>query len=385
MFYDKDILNLIEDTLNLTSIEDYGIVFNGEIGFYDSDWIKEHMGMEVTPFAVTNLNFNREIFGDYVGRYAMGFLCDVEHRQNYYEIFNQVMETLQSELQVIDNSKCAIFVTSFEVGEDLNSGDGDGKYYFDVTMNFNVRILPQGAYSGIEKVVKLGNEEIIARSLKIEHGKMDFSNIPSTQNGTLDNINKALNNGILVIETYVNSDKIKNLLNVNKIGIKENIEISFGDLQIVKEDFSYDGYLFSNNMEESLVVYLYFSLSGYKNTITIDGLTIPIVSDAINMGVVTEPYRTINSNISKNIYTGRTRAYSFVVAETFNTTQQTVLNKLYANLLNDEEEAPLFEVTITLYGQTPITKTLLLTDIQKSSKDGGRGMITLQFVDGVDL
>lgn len=383
MFYDKQILSFIQSKLNtFASNGNYDLVFDGEVGFYDEDWIKEHLGTNTTPFVLTDLGFSKEANDDYVGKYSIGMLAKSKKREDYFEIIDDTLESIMNKTSSFEGLNMVFSVTRLDVGEDITSGNGFGDYSFEILINIAVRILESG-YNGTQRVITIDGVNIRHKGIKIEHGKMEISNIDPTPSGTIDNVNRLLNNGMLVIEAYIDSDKVKSLLDVNKIGIANDIEIKFGNLSVVDEIFDYDGYMISNEQGNSLTVFLYFSLKRIRNTITINGITVPIISDGITMGVVSEPFRTPNSNITKNVYIGKARSYAFVVAETYNSNAQTLIDELYAQLLGDDEKAPLYNVTITFNGKAPITKRLLLSEIQKSSKDGK--MITLQFMDGVDL
>jgi len=391
---DEIIVNEIEAKLNeLAHNFELDNQFIGEVGYYDHDWLTKHINSIVIPFVLTNIGFTKEptVYGRYNGRYALAFLMQSKDR----EVLYQIMKTFVNDLTTFDftyeDKKYITMPTSYDMGVDFEGGDGVGGYYFEVLINLTIT-QSFGVLSGKDRTITFDGVEIPNKSIKFEHGKLDLSNIDNGFEGYTDDINKYTNTASVIIETYMtqNNPILQDFLRLDKTNQTANLSIKYGDFEVLNDTFTYDGHLLSNKDDDDAMIFLYFSKSEKKNEIVIynqndEPIVVPISSYGIGTNMLSEPHTKPNTNLGKAIFYGRVRSYVFVVSESFATSNIEFFDILYNQLLDDEVEAPLMNIGIRLNERPERIKTLLLTDIQKSSKDGGRAFLTLSFADGSDI
>lgn len=391
---DEIIVSELETKLNILA-EEYELdnQFVGEVGYYDHDWLTKHINSLVIPFVLTNIGFTKEptVYGRYNGRYALAFLVQSKHRDTVYNLMRKFVDDLTEFDFVDDDKKYITMPTSYDMGVDFEGGDGIGDYFFEVLINLTIT-QSHDMLNGKDRVITFNDIEIPHKSIKFEHGKLDLANVDNDINGYTDEINKFTNNSSIIIEAFMtkSSTILQDFLLLNKTSQSSTLKISFGDYEVVNDTFTYDGHMIANRDDEDVKIFLYFSKTEKKTVIKVynqenEAFTIPVVSYTIGNGSITEPHTKPNTNEATNLFYGRLRNYAFVISEDFSNDNEEIFDFLFEQLLGDEAGIPLISVGIQLNNRPEKIKTLMITDIQKSSKDGGRSFITINFVDGSDL
>ena len=76
-------------------------------------------------------------------------------------------------------------------------------------------------------------------------------------------------------------------------------------------------------------------VAGNPNTFTIDGLAFPVIDYSIGVKNITKTISVPNSNLTKEVYLGKSRAYVFNVLKTNTSTFTTLYNKLVNSLMGE--------------------------------------------------
>lgn len=372
-------LDHIEWLLNTIATElEYDILFKGSIDTVDIDWRRKYFGVDYTPFVLATHQFeptqDRDGIQFNYTIYAMPYEKD---REKIQEIYDMLFKELNGSFDINDNK-----ISTRPINRDfglkfIEGSNGLGHYRFEAVFRFS----GTSTYFyklGKDVVLKLDDEIIPINSFKYDHGKVSYVNKISPHEGTN---NHNLNTNLLVIETplnKVNPAISEYLAQGQKVNIDVNIELLAGTYQIINDVYQYTGFTISASTDDvSVSAYLYFAYKSDKLAITINGEEIPILDYAIANKNETLSMQTPQSNLIKNIYLSKARAYSFNIGEEYGSA---LMARFINDLAGETEILPVYDVTIKLYG-LEITKTLILDEIVKESKETANTVLKVSFVE----
>lgn len=377
MIKSKDIMNYIEGKLNSIAQENnFDIIFNGGVDVVDVDWRRKKFDIDQTPFSLATQNFE-VVNGNIEFRYALYIMPFSDDRQQ----IEFIMEELYSELSnnnivMIEGWQISTRPVDITYGGDFSEGSGLGNQRFEVLLNFEG--YATNYYTTRNLTLKVDGNELPILSLKYDNGKISYINKTSVVES---NNAHNLNTNILVIETplgELNNNALELISSRQKVNIEKEIELKINDNVIIDDIYEFDGFTFATSTSDQVMVaYLYFSYGKDKSFIEINGEQIPILDYAISSKNETLPHATLNSNIVKNLWLGKARAYAFNIAED---NEYEVLSLLYDDLVTENERVPIYNVKINLNG-IEFEKSLILDEITKQSKDSANTVLTVTFVE----
>ena len=179
MGYNEELLSKIQSELNIiaSSFLDNKIVFDGEVAFYDYDWIKKQYNKDITPFALTLENSDTTIEGKPIttNQYAIGFLCKEKFRDTYNAIFNLFKDTMIDYTFVESGFTYTINgVNNFQSSVAFNDGSGKGEKLFEQLIGLEVTIM-YGLITGKDVSVSFQDIPLPFRSFKILSGVSSYA------------------------------------------------------------------------------------------------------------------------------------------------------------------------------------------------------------------
>lgn len=274
----------------------------------------------------------------------------------------------------------------FSVAADPNNVEFTINTPFDNTSSdyFKIQAINSGFfYIEVSEIQGISMKEMNFVSLKLSQGSPFFVNIDKSITGKTQNVKNTVRNNF-VVEVPVSQEIINTFLskarkNVNQV---TNIDMRFKEFNYLISDMMiFDGYEFTNRKNSIATVNLFFRQAPEVSYIIINGALIPIVDYAITMETAVETTKKLGSNILKSNYTGKVKAYSFVISEDFYD-----IDKFYDELLLDDENAPIYNVGIDIVKKrTVINKTLILTNISKETNGiNAKSVIVLKFMESRD-
>lgn len=382
MGYNEELLSKIQSELNIiaSSFLDNEIVFDGEVAFYDYDWIKKQYNKDITPFALTLENSDTTIEGKPIttNQYAIGFLCKEKFRDTYNEIFNLFKDTMIDYTFVESGFTYTINVNNFQSSVAFNDGSGKGEKLFEQLIGLEVTIM-YGLITGKDVSVSFQDIDLPLRSFKILSGVSSYASAGSN----FSDYSNFLNNKMtFVVEVFI-EPSIHNLLQYNSlVNVDGNLFFTIAGFAIIDGTSRFDGYEMAGEYNGVLTAYLYFTakiISGNPNTFTIDGLDFPVIDYSIGIKNITKTISVPNSNITKEVYLGKSRAYVFNVLKTDN---KLLFKPLYNKLLNSlmGEGSTSSEEFLTLgitFGNNTYTKQVMISEISDDSSNKGIWKITM--------
>jgi len=378
MGYNEVILSKIQSELNaiVASYVGSDLVFDGEVAFYDHDWIKKQYEKDITPFALTIESSDTTVDGkpETTNQYAIGFLCKEKDRAHYEAVFNDLYTTLTDYSFEQDNVYYTIRPTDTMSSVPFTEGSGKAEKRFEHIIRLEVVIL-EGLYTGKKMPITLDGSALPFRSFKILYGIASYA---SANTDYSNDANLHNNKATFVIEMIVLDTNVALLRNSNTAN-RNNYELIIGDLfDIVAR---YDGYEMAGEYNGVLTAYLYFTAiptSSNPHTFTIDGLTFPVIDWSIGMKNITKSLTITNSNITKDVYLGKARAYVFNVLKTNITTLATLYNKILDSLIGDGGTIGNQYLTLGFnFGSTTYTKQVVISEISDDSSNKGIWKITM--------
>lgn len=382
MGYNEELLSKIQSELNIiaSSFLDNEIVFDGEVAFYDYDWIKKQYNKDITPFALTLENSDTTIEGKPIttNQYAIGFLCKEKFRDTYNEIFNLFKDTMIDYTFVESGFTYTINVNNFQSSVAFNDGSGKGEKLFEQLIGLEVTIM-YGLITGKDVSVSFQDIDLPLRSFKILSGVSSYASAGSNFS---DYYNLLNNKMTFVVEVFI-EPSIHNLLQYNSlVNVDGDLVFTIAGFAIIDGTSRFDGYEMAGEYNGVLTAYLYFTakiISGNPNTFTIDGLDFPVIDYSIGVKNITKTISVPNSNITKEVYLGKSRAYVFNVLKTDN---KLLFKPLYNKLLNSlmGEGSTSSEEFLTLgitFGNNTYTKQVMISEISDDSSNKGIWKITM--------
>lgn len=374
----EDILQIIEGKLNELasrySDEEFNIVFDGSLGFYHHEWVKEKFDTNITPYVLTtNLwDIDKSIPDGINFRFTLGVIPFSKDRNLMEVIFADLQKELKFE--VAENGNNVFFrPTSFNTFRDFSEGSGRGIQRFELLFEFEGNSNSVLGGEAIEFL--LDNEEIPIQSFKYEQAKTNFYG--------KDEIDTGINDDVLIIESILGKDSfvLEELLSKhNKSSIKKNISLKINEIEVISGIYSFENYTISYSKDlEAFVVYLYFMKYVKGLTIEIETDQIKVISYSVATASDLEGHLSLDTNISSSLWTGSARAFSFVVEEDYN---NGVVQTLVRGMFDEIELEPTYNIKI-IYGQNDeiFEKVMLLKEISGE----GSGTLQLVFVDLGDV
>lgn len=383
MGYNEELLSKIQSELNIiaSSFLDNEIVFDGEVAFYDYDWIKKQYNKDITPFALTLENSDTTIEGKPIttNQYAIGFLCKEKFRDTYNAIFNLFKDTMIDYTFVESGFTYTINVNNFQSSVAFNDGSGKGEKLFEQLIGLEVTIM-YGLKTGKDVSVSFQGIDLPFRSFKILSGVSSYASASSNFN---DDYNMLNNKMTFVVEVFI-EPSINNLLRYNSlVNVDGELEFYISDFgDIITAISRYDGYEMAGEYNGVLTAYLYFTakaVSGNPNTFTIDGLEFPVIDYSIGVKNITKTISVPNSNLTKEVYLGKSRAYVFNVLKTRNTLSfATLYNKLVNSLMGEGSTSSEEFLTLGItFGTNTYTKQVMISEISDDSSNKSIWKITM--------
>ena len=382
MGYNEELLSKIQSELNIIASSFLGneIVFDGEVAFYDYDWIKKQYNKDITPFALTLENSDTTIEGKPIttNQYAVGFLCKDKLRDTYNAIFELFKDTMIDYTFVEDGFTYTINVNNFQSSVAFNDGSGKGEKLFEQLIGLEVTIM-YGLKTGKDVSVSFQSITLPFRSFKILSG---ISSYASASSNFSNNSNLFNNKMTFVVEVFI-EPSINQLLEYNSlVNVDGDLVFSIANFGVIIDDPArFDGYEMAGEYNGVLTAYLYFTakgISGNPNTFTIDGLAFPVIDYSIGIKNITKTISVPNSNLTKEVYLGKSRAYVFNVLKTDTLTFATLYNKLVSSLMGDGSTANEEFLTLGInFGTTTYTKQVMISEISDDSSNKGIWKITM--------
>ncbi len=382
MGYNEELLSKIQSELNIiaSSFLDNEIVFDGEVAFYDYDWIKKQYNKDITPFALTLENSDTTIEGKPIttNQYAIGFLCKEKFRDTYNAIFNTFKDTMIDYTFVESGFTYTINVNNFQSSVAFNDGSGKGEKLFEQLIGLEVTIM-YGLKTGKDVSVSFQDIPLPFRSFKILSGVSSYASAGANFS---DNSNFLNNKMTFVVEVFI-EPSISQLLQYNSlVNVDGFIVFSIAGFgEIIDYNSRFDGYEMAGEYNGVLTAYLYFTakaVSGNPNTFTIDGLAFPVIDYSIGVKNITKTISVPNSNLTKEVYLGKSRAYVFNVLKTSTSTFTTLHNKLVNSLMGEGSASSEEFLTLGItFGTTTYTKQVMISEISDDSSNKGIWKITM--------
>ena len=382
MGYNEELLSKIQSELNIisTTLSSGEIVFDGEVAFYDYDWIKKQYNKDISPFALTLENSDTTIEGKPIttNQYAIGFLCKEKFRDTYNEIFNAFKDTMIDYTFVESGFTYTINVTNFQSSVAFNDGSGKGEKLFEQLIGLEVTIM-YGLKTGKDVSVVFENITLPFRSFKILSGVSSYASASADFSDTYNFLNNKMT---FVVEVFI-EPSIHHLLKYNSlVNVDGDLVFSIANFGVIINDGArFDGYEMAGEYNGVLTAYLYFTakgISGNPNTFTIDGLAFPVIDYSIGIKNITKTISVPNSNLTKEVYLGKSRAYVFNVLKTNTSTFATLYNKLVSSLMGEGSTASEEFLTLGInFGTTTYTKQVMISEISDDSSNKGIWKITM--------
>lgn len=391
MITNSSIKNLIETMLNENAGDlSYDKMFKGEVSTYTHEWAQRWFEEPINPFCLEPTS--REPINDgldsYRFRFTLFILAFAEDKNIILEIVNGLVNSFSSNENIeVQGNKLSFEPYLQEYGPDFSEGSGHGIKRFEVSLSFSI-VANSNVYNTKDILFKMGGVEIPVISIKQTHGKIDYVNIEKTESGYENNVNSALNTNALVVEAAVfKGGPVESLINTNqKTNVVRVLDLDIGDIEIIEqEDYTYRGYEISNRRNNLVTVYLFFERAKKEATITINGLTVPILTHAVSTVFLTTPHNQPNVSAIKNLYLGnKTTAYTFNIADS--SVNQDFIDEMYSLMLDSSDIInPFIDVELTIRDGVVYTKNLVITDITKEVVDGKDSYLSIKFLDGGDL
>ena len=388
MGFNENLLGVIQSKLGtITTALSLDITFDGEVAFYNYDWIKKQFNKDITPFALTlessvPLNEGKSII---TNQYAIGFVCKESRRSDYNDIFEALYNDLVNYSFTEDGYTYYIRPTGKQSSVPFNEGSGKAEKRFEELINIEVVIVSSDLVSGKYVEIQWNGSKINARSFKILNGISSYAFTNAKPYADAKNLN--VNKATFVVECFVGGSIIPFLQINTNANIVKQLFIAFtddngGEAIIYEDNASYDGYELSGEYNGVLTAFLYFTsktISGNPSAFTIDGLAFPIIDYSISIKNITKQIITPNSNMLKEVYLGKARAYVVNVLKTDITGMTTLYNKLIKALMSNGEVLTdnFFNLTITFNGVgNSFTKQVALIEMSDSSENKGVWKIT---------
>ncbi len=382
MGYNEELLSRIQDELNIiaSSFLDNKIVFDGEVAFYDYDWIKKQFNKDISPFALTLENSDTTIEGKPIttNQYAIGFLCKEKFRDTYNEIFNTFKDEMIDYTFVESGFTYTINVNNFQSSVAFNDGSGKGEKLFEQLIGLEVTIM-YGLITGKDVSVSFDDITLPFRSFKILSGASSYASASSNFSDIYNYLNNKMT---FVVEVFI-EPSIHNLLQYNNlVNVDGELVFSIANFgAIIEGNSRYDGYEMAGEYNGVLTAYLYFTAkggAGNPNTFTIDGLAFPVIDYSIGVKNITKTINVPNSNLTKEVYLGKSRAYVFNVLKTNISTFATLHNKLVNSLMGEGSTASEEFLTLGItFGTNTYTKQVMISEISDDSSNKGIWKITM--------
>ena len=382
MGYNEELLSKIQSELNIiaSSFLDNEIVFDGEVAFYDYDWIKKQYNKDITPFALTLENSDTTIEGKPIttNQYAIGFLCKEKFRDTYNAIFNLFKDTMIDYTFVEDGFTYNINVNNFQSSVAFNDGSGKGEKLFEQLIGLEVTIM-YGLITGKDASVSFQDIPLPFRSFKILSGVSSYA---SASSNFSDNSNYINNKMTFVVEVFI-EPSIHNLLQYNSlVNVDGDLVFTIADFAIIDDNSRFDGYEMAGEYNGVLTAYLYFTakiISGNPNTFTIDGLDFPVIDYSIGVKNITKTINVPNSNLTKEVYLGKSRAYVFNVLKTnYKLPFKPLYNKLLNSLMGEGSTSSEEFLTLGInFGNIIYTKQVMISEISDDSSNKSIWKITM--------
>lgn len=387
MGYNENLLGVIQSKLGtITTALSLDITFDGEVAFYNYDWIKKQFNKDITPFALTLENSESANEGQPIitNQYAIGFVCKESRRTDYSVIFEALYNDLMNYSFTEDGFTYYIRPTGNQSSVPFNEGSGKAERRFEQLINIEVVIVLDGLMSGKNVEITWNGTNLNARSFKILNGISSYAFTSSKP--YLDTSNLNVNKTTFVVECFINATTSSLLQITNAVNNVKQLYISLhdssgGELTIHEDNASYDGYEMSGEYNGVLTAYLYFTskpITSNPSAFTIDGLAFPIIDYSISIKNITKQIITPNSNMLKEVYLGKARAYVVNVLKTDIIGMTAIYNKLIKALMSNGEVIAdnFFNLTITFYGNNVFAKQVVLLEINDSSENKGIWKIT---------
>lgn len=382
MGYNEELLSKIQSELNIiaSSFLDNEIVFDGEVAFYDYDWIKKQYNKDITPFALTLENSDTTIEGKPIttNQYAIGFLCKEKFRDTYNQIFNAFKDTMIDYTFVESGFTYTINVNNFQSSVAFNDGSGKGEKLFEQLIGLEVTIM-YGLKTGKDVSVSFQDIPLPFRSFKILSGVSSYASAGSNFS---DNSNYLNNKMTFVVEVFI-EPSIHNLLQYNSlVNVDGDLVFTIADFAIIDDTSRFDGYEMAGEYNGVLTAYLYFTAKGVRgnpNTFTIDGLDFPVIDYSIGVKNITKTISVPNSNLTKEVYLGKSRAYVFNVLKTnYKLPFKPLYNKLLNSLMGEGSTSSEEFLTLGInFGNIIYTKQVMISEISDDSSNKGIWKITM--------
>ena len=384
MGYNEELLSRIQDELNIiaSSFLDNEIVFDGEVAFYDYDWIKKQFNKDISPFALTLENSDTTIEGKPIttNQYAIGFLCKEKFRDKYNEIFNAFKDTMIDYTFVESGFTYTINVNNFQSSVAFNDGSGKSEKLFEQLIGLEVTIM-YGLKTGKDISLSFQGTSLPFRSFKILSGVSSYAGAGSNFSDTSNLLNNKMT---FVIEVFI-EPSISQLLQYNSLLVNVDGVLFFhiADIgYIINANSRFDGYEMAGEYNGVLTAYLYFTakaVSGNPNTFTIDGLDFPVIDYSIGVKNITKTINVPNSNLTKEVYLGKSRAYVFNVLKTnYKLPFKPLYNKLLNSLMGEGSTSSEEFLTLGInFGNIIYTKQVMISEISDDSSNKGIWKITM--------
>lgn len=390
MGFNENLLGIIQSKLGtITTALSLDITFDGEVAFYNYDWIKKQFNKDITPFALTLENSESANEGESIitNQYAIGFVCKESRRSDYNDIFEALYNDLVNYSFTEDGYIYYIRPTGKQSSVPFNEGSGKAEKRFEELINIEVVIVGEEIASGKNMLFKWNGTTFKARSFKILNGVSSYAFTNAKPYNDSQNLN--VNKMTFVLECFVDDTisytfltKNFSVNNVKQLFISINSNNGDNEYIIHEDNASYDGYDFAGEYNGVLTAFLYFTskaVSSNPSAFTIDGTSFPIIDYSISIKNITKQIITPNSNMLKEVYLGKARAYVVNVLKTDIIGMTTLYNKLIKALMSNGEVITdnFFNLTITFNGVgNSFTKQVALIEMSDSSENKGVWKIT---------
>ena len=386
----KKLLIYVQNLLNDISIDmEFDIQFKGYNDYVDVEWRRKMVGVNYTPFSLIANNYQELQVGTVIDfRYSLYIMPFEDDRQKIEYIMEEFDKRIQipfiveDEISLKPTWNVVVKPVNLTYGGSFSEGSGRGILRFETLYTFNG--VATSNYNMLKDlVIEVGGNPIPVNSYKWEHGKVSYVN--KGDNFVSEN-SKNLNNGSIVIECPISKQNtiVQDFIVANEVNVVKGLKIMVGDLVILDEEYNYDGFSFAGNQNnQSMNIYLYFTPKRITNTITINGDSIPILAYGVATKMETLAHDNIDSNLYKNLFTGKVTSFAFSVSEDEDD-EYTVLDTLNEDLIEGEDRLPIYQVEISINNKT-YNKTLVLTDITKESEGTTKGVLKLTFLESGEL
>lgn len=386
------VLSLIQSKLQtiVASYPNSNIVFNGETEFYDYDWIKKQInndkGKDITPYTLVleNSQGNGEVETVITNQYAVAFLCKQDQRSEYDNIFSDLFSQLDGFLYSDANQNVFTFKSiGNDSGVPFSEGSGRAIERYEQLMRFEVVVVNDILLPRLT-TIDFGGYDLPFRSFKVINGIAGYGMATTNY---VDQANLNMNKTTFIVEVFVNQTISTLITPNNKINYESYMEFNIGGNLLFDDTVRYDGFEMSGEYNGLLTAFLYFThksgeIADKKITsIKLDGVSIPIVDYSITAKNITKTTTLPNSNLTKEIYVGKARAYAINVLKSVLAANQTLITKLYDNLLDDGGDISKQFLSLEIIAATKTyTKQVLLLDISEDS--GNKGVFKISLGEG---